>query len=434
MSKAQDPVQNVERLVKSWAQENPVYPVAFAEGFRTFAKSSIDVFRVPKVRKAFKKQAFALLGVSVGLFIAGYLLMYPVYVLLKPISMVFNISSIYAMLARVQRHLFAVTSPVLVIGFVTLFMRRTLDKLFFAYLHKINRPYAERLKSLHPLPTTTVVRKKSWRLVRYLAGQFGLIFVRHVPVIGYFLTPLMQVAVLRHHLGWQRSALFAAFSLVPFVSDVAATILHYYFAVLTLSREFLDPYFLRTQETQREEWRLMRKHEALIVGFSLPMLFLTSLPLIGPLMYTIGCAAVAALVLDIAPEEPTQPLESQEQMVREKRTKIQKEGYSVEKAKAEVRRIADEIEEKGRSAVEDFRQRTGYGKSEREIEEEGGKRLEGSERVKQDDESGRRMTRAMTAAESEEANTTTPVRVSDRAAAWERQSHEFEGRATQAAH
>jgi len=91
-------------------------------------------------------------------------------------------------------------------------------------------------------------------LVRYLAGQFGLIFVRHVPVIGYFLTPLMQVAVLRHHLGWQRSALFAAFSLVPFVSDVAATILHYYFAVLTLSREFLDPYFLRTQETQREEW------------------------------------------------------------------------------------------------------------------------------------------------------------------------------------
>jgi len=178
----------------------------------------------------------------------------------------------------------------------------------------------------------------------------------------------------------------------------------------------------------------MRKHEALIVGFSLPMLFLTSLPLIGPLMYTIGCAAVAALVLDIAPEEPTQPLESQEQMVREKRTKIQKEGYSVEKAKAEVRRIADEIEEKGRSAVEDFRQRTGYGKSEREIEEEGGKRLEGSERVKQDDESGRRMTRAMTAAESEEANTTTPVRVSDRAAAWERQSHEFEGRATQAAH
>ena len=89
-----------------------------------------------------------------------------------------------------------------------------------------------------------------------------------------------------------------AVSLVPLVGAVLGPALELWFAARTLSWELLDPYFERTGADFPRQRALVQARGATLVGFGLPWTLVMALPLVGPLLFGLAQAGVAALVVE----------------------------------------------------------------------------------------------------------------------------------------
>lgn len=92
-------------------------------------------------------------------------------------------------------------------------------------------------------------------------------------------------------------ALFAL-TLVPFLGPVLGPPLQLWYAARTLAWELLDPYFERAGHDYARQRQLVRARRATLAGFGLPWVAVMSVPFVGPLLFGLAQAAVAAVVAD----------------------------------------------------------------------------------------------------------------------------------------
>lgn len=89
-----------------------------------------------------------------------------------------------------------------------------------------------------------------------------------------------------------------ALSLVPVLGAVLGPTLELWFSARTLTWELLDPYFERAGVEFPRQRELVKARGATLVGFGLPWTLLMALPFIGPLLFGLAQAGVAALVAE----------------------------------------------------------------------------------------------------------------------------------------
>lgn len=89
-----------------------------------------------------------------------------------------------------------------------------------------------------------------------------------------------------------------ALALVPFVGPVLGPPLQLWYAARTLTWELLDPYFERAGHDYPRQRGIVAARRATLAGFGLPWAALMALPLLGPLLFGLAQAAVAALVME----------------------------------------------------------------------------------------------------------------------------------------
>ncbi|MCY0988828.1 EI24 domain-containing protein [Nannocystis sp. ILAH1] len=87
-------------------------------------------------------------------------------------------------------------------------------------------------------------------------------------------------------------------TLVPFVGPLLGPPLQLWYAARTFTWELLDPYFERTGRDYSHQKTLVRAHRGTLVGFGLPWVAVMALPFVGPLLFGLAQAAVAAVVAD----------------------------------------------------------------------------------------------------------------------------------------
>lgn len=81
-----------------------------------------------------------------------------------------------------------------------------------------------------------------------------------------------------------------------------------YFASRSLTRELLDPYFVRVRFTKTEKRNWFRSREGVLFGFGLGFYALMRVPLLGVLIYGIAEASTAYLITKITDPPPPPPL------------------------------------------------------------------------------------------------------------------------------
>lgn len=94
-------------------------------------------------------------------------------------------------------------------------------------------------------------------------------------------------------------------SLVPVVGTVLGPVLQGWRSAIALSWELLDPYFDKLGVDRDAQRALLRRHQAALVGFSLPFVFIMAIPIVGALAFGVAQAAIAVLVVEIIEAEPT---------------------------------------------------------------------------------------------------------------------------------
>lgn len=87
-------------------------------------------------------------------------------------------------------------------------------------------------------------------------------------------------------------------ALVPVIGAVLGPALNLWFASRTLSWELLDPYFERVGHDYARQRSLVKARRATLAGFGLPWTMLMALPIVGPLLFGLAQAGVAALVVE----------------------------------------------------------------------------------------------------------------------------------------
>lgn len=139
------------------------------------------------------------------------------------------------------------------------------DRVFIAGMRQLHRARAAELEAMPGRPLARVVIDALVRLVAFLAIGLALLLLSLVPVVGSIAAPVLQTWRSAVVLGW----------------------------------ELLDPYFDKLGLDRAAQRELLRRHQAAVLGFSLPFVFVMAIPFVGALMFGLAQAAVAALVVDV---------------------------------------------------------------------------------------------------------------------------------------
>ncbi len=139
------------------------------------------------------------------------------------------------------------------------------DRVFMAGMRQRAPARAQELEMAPGLPLAQVVVNALLRLATFLVIGFALVLLSFVPVIGSIAGPVLQT--------W-RSA-------------------------VTLGWELLDPYFDKLRLDRPAQRALLRYHQAAVLGFSLPFVFVMAIPFVGALVFGLAQAAIATLVVDV---------------------------------------------------------------------------------------------------------------------------------------
>lgn len=87
-------------------------------------------------------------------------------------------------------------------------------------------------------------------------------------------------------------------TLVPFLGPVLGPPLQLWYAARTFTWELLDPYFERAGHDYTRQQQVVRARRATLAGFGLPWVAVMAVPFVGPLLFGLAQAAVAAVVVD----------------------------------------------------------------------------------------------------------------------------------------
>jgi CysZ protein len=94
-------------------------------------------------------------------------------------------------------------------------------------------------------------------------------------------------------------ALLLVLSFVPVVGSVLGPVLQAWRSAFALAWELLDPYFDKLELDRTAQRTMLRAHQATLLGFALPFVFVLAIPIVGALAFGLAQAAVAMLVVEV---------------------------------------------------------------------------------------------------------------------------------------
>ncbi|OZJ02337.1 hypothetical protein BZG36_04592 [Bifiguratus adelaidae] len=125
-----------------------------------------------------------------------------------------------------------------------------------------------------------------------------------LPYVGSYVIPLASSYAVYKSLGPYLAVAIGAFSLVvpeTYISQLMAALL----GMRALTRELLDPYFVRMGMSSKQKAQWFRAREDTLFGFSAALYFFVRIPVVGVFCYAVAQAAAAHLLIAIS--EPPLP-------------------------------------------------------------------------------------------------------------------------------
>ncbi|KAF9111968.1 hypothetical protein BGX27_004189 [Mortierella sp. AM989] len=150
-----------------------------------------------------------------------------------------------------------------------------------------------------------------WRYVRrtWRRMKWGILFLvlSWIPVIGRFAFPVASFLSTIQSIGSKPLAIFFGVTSFMLPRSVSIYMLKGFFGCRALTRELLDPYFIRVgmSHYQKRKWFNYRK--SVLLGFGVVFYVGCSFPLIGVVMYGLAQAS-AAYVLQSLSDPPPPPV------------------------------------------------------------------------------------------------------------------------------
>ncbi|KAI9332191.1 hypothetical protein BDR26DRAFT_1010612 [Obelidium mucronatum] len=138
------------------------------------------------------------------------------------------------------------------------------NKLWFSNLQAFAGRYASRLKIL-----------------------FFVFLLSFVPVVGFLAWPCATFLYIGDKVNYPTAGLLFALTLVsPRLSKyIRGPLLRTMLELRALARELVDPYISRSKMTHDQKLVWLKKHDAVIIGFTIPFFLLLWVPLVGPALY-----------------------------------------------------------------------------------------------------------------------------------------------------
>jgi len=259
-----------------------------------------------EVRRTQNRSTGSLLAILFLIYVILLLWFLPVYVILNA-SVYFNLvdDSTVSLIHQKISPTSLLRALLWFIPLTVLYILRTVlgfERLFFVVLKEVDEEEYDRLfqRKVHPFTRELWIFLKRTAIVLFLTlfvqlGRFLPVIGRYMPAV-YFLK--VSRVLFRHsrYVGIKMIAvlaflIFGVFGFIPQGEKIGVTLLNLQVASTALSRELLDPFYIRTIN-KRETIEFQERYGWILIGFGLPFVLLFSIPIVG--LFFAGFATGAA--------------------------------------------------------------------------------------------------------------------------------------------
>ncbi|KAM4062247.1 etoposide-induced protein 2.4 (EI24) domain-containing protein [Hirsutella rhossiliensis] len=210
----------------------------------------------------------------------------------------------------------------------------TLDSLFMQSLHWVDKTYVQKhsndsqddLRDMYypnlaqysrvvddstgPESAAHALSAFLYRFARKGCISTAIFALSYLPVVGKLVLPVASFYTFNKAAGLGLAGIiFGTGIFLP--RRCLVVFLQTYFASRSLTRELLEPYFVRVRFTKTEKRNWFRSREGVLFGFGLGFYALMKVPLLGVLIYGIAEASTAYLITKIT-DPPPPPAERRE--------------------------------------------------------------------------------------------------------------------------
>lgn len=154
-----------------------------------------------------------------------------------------------------------------------------------------------------PNQSTNTLHRIIFKYCRKGLVSLLVMSLSYLPGIGQLILPALSFYTFKNAVGFTFAGVIFGSSIV-LPRRYLIIFLQTYFATRTLTRELLEPYFSRVPFTKRERANWFRSREGVLFGFGLGFYLLTSVPLVGVLIYGIAEGSAAYLISKVTDPLP----------------------------------------------------------------------------------------------------------------------------------
>ncbi|EPQ62376.1 Bgt-4568 [Blumeria graminis f. sp. tritici] len=170
------------------------------------------------------------------------------------------------------------------------------------YYHNLQQYTAENNKP-NSMSTKTAIAKFIFRFGKRAGISLFIFACSYVPFVGRLVLPGASFYTFQKVIGFAPAAIiFGTGIFLP--RRYLVIFLQSYFSSRSLTRELLEPYFIRIHFTKDQKRNWFFDREGLLFGFGVGFYLLLRIPLLGVLMYGIAEASTAYLVTKITDPPP----------------------------------------------------------------------------------------------------------------------------------
>mmetsp|Transcript_54580 Transcript_54580/g.130209 ORF Transcript_54580/g.130209 Transcript_54580/m.130209 type:complete len:349 (+) Transcript_54580:97-1143(+) len=273
-------------------------PLALVGGLCLACASMDTAFSNPKVRHEFRVFALRTGALSAVCMLVALICLVPLAIPVLFLDVFYNMDTHLWLLGTLCY--FLITLPQTQLFVARYFLYRRLDEVFFEALAALDPKWAMNLEAMPPEKRWRTLLRMGQKLLIVMLVLPALLLCARVPYLGGVVMPLFTVWHVRGWIGKKRAIVAALIMLVPQWRYPCTVVLVFYREVMVLGRALLEPYFRRDKEARKDAGKMFGEHEAVILGFCMPLYFVTALPLVGPSLFVIAQSMSPALLVRMA--------------------------------------------------------------------------------------------------------------------------------------
>lgn len=271
-------------------------------GLRLCFKGSYYAITTREVWRHHDKCYTVLLAIILCLYIACFILYMPVFIALQVSAYFFDVEQWFGDISVKAQALQLIMNVSFFIPLVTVFVTQYLlpqfpDDVFFSTLSKLDPQKSETYRAVTAMGFWSVLALRSRRFIRLSFYSLVTYCLSLLPFVGWMVIPVAQFYLISKIFGYKTAVVFSTFQLIPSLRVYAWPTVKVLFGARALALEMLDPYFSRFGYDKVK--LVERPHQAVLIGFAGPFLFLMAIPLVGPLMWGMVQASSSVLLLGI---------------------------------------------------------------------------------------------------------------------------------------